>query len=1236
MITKKLLVSIYILVFLSACGGGGETSPSIPDITISGTNTTGATLVATGSSVSNTITGSSSFSLKAKPGDRLTITATKQGHICSLNGTTINPISTDVTNLSITCTPLQYSLKVTISGLMGSTTVGLSNGTDSLISGNSTAAKTLSALVSYGATYNALVSTQPIGQTCTIANGNGTMATSDITLSVSCVPNNYTVGGTASGNTSPITALNNSGNAITAAINGSFTFTPQSYGSTYSVTISPQPTDQVCLVFNNWGNVGTSNITNVTITCSQIQGIVSTLAGTGVASSLDGSHESATFSAPRGIAIDTAGNIYIADTANNKVRRISPAGIVETFAGSGSPAYIDGIGTGAAFNAPRGIAVDSSGYVYVADTGNNKIRKISPLGSVSTIASTTTFNGPYGITVDNNKNTYVTDSGNHRIRKISSSGVVTTIAGTGIAGSTDGSTTSAQFNFPTGIALDSVGNIYIADSNNHKIRKINISLGTVSTLAGSGSPGKNDGLGETASFNYPYGLTVDLTGNVYVSDSLNHLIRKITSNGLVTTFAGSGLAGKTNGTGSASEFNYPYGIAVNSLGYLIVTDRNNNLIRQIIPSSSTYPIGGTLSGLTESVELINNGGDAITLTTNSSFNFYNLVIGSNYDVRVKTQPAGQTCLVLNGSGTVSTSNITNISVSCSGDTYTLSITVKYEQPGDVTGYYTPPAWSSPTAKSVPFVWVELQKSNGTAWVGNYADSQGVVTFTNLNPAIKYTPVVRSKSKNASGFELSVVNNTAPISTTATRVSTRYLPYEDKTTDYIPTNSNPIQSTEILLKTGWNPLTYSLDDSKRVSAPYAIIDMINKVEDLGYQTALATSGSTVTSSPLYVLWSTTNKGGSTSFTKDFDNGLVDGSGGYFNSGYYSISFSGLSDKSINNQWINENIIYLSGDPVFEMMEFGGVVAAHEAFHFILSTKTRKYSTGGSHSSTEYNDISLVFNEGFADGIPLLVNERKTLSRPRIYQGQIISSAKDYSTQTPSSPVGWFQEMTIARMIWNLYNPSGLVNLSKTQILSPMFSAAWQNGAWTPNIWAYGKIIKDQNPNLMSSINDLGATLNITFANNDEWGNAETILGDKTQTQTLPIFTTIPINSPTQVCSVGDANEYNKLGNRRWLRFTGDGRYHNISITGPINSVPYLTIRDITDTGAEFNLLPKFSSGTSGLNTRTASSVYIPSSGLVGEVGECSVIYSEDPAASQSACNNPAPAPYETCWTITVSP
>ena len=326
------------------------------------------------------------------------------------------------------------------------------------------------------------------------------------------------------------------------------------------------------------------------------------VAGADSAGFVNGIGRAARFNHPFGLALDQSGNLYIADQGNSLIRLMTPGAVVSTYAGMPNvTGSVNGPDTLSTFNKAFSVAADGSGNVYVADAGNNIIRLINPSGTVSTFAGTgiagaadgkdtATFNAPMGVAVDQSGNVYVADYENDLIRKITPGGLVSTLAGkSGVSGLVDGADTAARFNLPESLAVDGDGNIYVADNGNNAIRKIT-PAGVVSTIAGSGTTGNANGTGRSASFNSPFGITVDASGNIYVADSGNNLIRKITPDGTVNTFAGSGAKGAGNGTGTAASFNTPAGLAADAAGNIYVSDENNNLIRKITGAGSVTTI----------------------------------------------------------------------------------------------------------------------------------------------------------------------------------------------------------------------------------------------------------------------------------------------------------------------------------------------------------------------------------------------------------------------------------------------------------------------------------------------------------------------------------------------------------------------------------------------------------------------------------------------------------------------
>ncbi len=339
---------------------------------------------------------------------------------------------------------------------------------------------------------------------------------------------------------------------------------------------------------------------------------VTTLAG-GIGGYADGTGTEAQFSNPFGLAVASDGMIYVADQYNFSIRKITPAGVVTTWAGSPTtPGPADGTGTAAQFTYPCGITIASDGTVYVADTYNFKIRKITPAGVVTTLAGSEAwgtadgtgtaaqFHYPIGIAVAADGMVYVSENGSSKIRKITPEGVVTTFAGNGASGYTDGTGTAAQFNYPYALAIAPDGTLYVADTGNNRIRKITQG-GVVTTFAGDGTAGSADGTGTAAQLNQPQGLTVGPDGNIYVSDSNNSKIRKITPEGVVTTFAGSGISGYADGTASTAQFGGPRGIGVAPDGTVYVVDgirirkiENTPEVQPVPTITSFAPISGNV------------------------------------------------------------------------------------------------------------------------------------------------------------------------------------------------------------------------------------------------------------------------------------------------------------------------------------------------------------------------------------------------------------------------------------------------------------------------------------------------------------------------------------------------------------------------------------------------------------------------------------------------------------------
>ena len=319
---------------------------------------------------------------------------------------------------------------------------------------------------------------------------------------------------------------------------------------------------------------------------------------------------------PYGVAVDIFGIVFIADYFDNKIRMISSSGIITTFAGTGMSGSSGdgGEATSAQLSLPMGASADSSGKVYIADSGNHKIRMVSSTGIITTFAGTGSigsngdggaatsakFSSPTGVSADNSGNVYIIDYGNQKIRMVTSTGIITTVAGTGWWGSSGdgGAATSAQLFDPYGVAADISGNVYIADRGDNKIRMVS-SAGIITTIAGTGTRGisGDGGAATSAQLCEPFGVAVDISGNVYVADYWNHKIRMVSSTGIITTFAGTGTAGSSGDGGAATSARlyYPFGVAADGNGQLVyIADSQNQKIRMVtrglpIPRPSFSP-----------------------------------------------------------------------------------------------------------------------------------------------------------------------------------------------------------------------------------------------------------------------------------------------------------------------------------------------------------------------------------------------------------------------------------------------------------------------------------------------------------------------------------------------------------------------------------------------------------------------------------------------------------------------
>jgi sugar lactone lactonase YvrE len=315
-------------------------------------------------------------------------------------------------------------------------------------------------------------------------------------------------------------------------------------------------------------------------TILQGQMVVSTIAGSGNQQTVDGTGINASFERPNGIVKDSDGNLFVAEESGNVIRKITPSGVVTTFAGNGTNGFLDATGTAAIFANLGSLAIDNQNNIYVGDFGNDRIRKITPSGVVTTLV---TITNPYGICIDpSGTNLYVVGNSRRVFKVEIATGQIILVAGSGTTGNNDGIGANASFNLPFGVVVDPTNTyLYVSDFLNNNIRRVTLANAQVSQFAGSGTVNFADGIGSAASFNAPIGMQCDSSGNIYLSDHFNNRIRKITPNAVVTTIAGSGNFGGADGPALSAEFATPLGVFLDNNGDLFVTEYDGNKVRKV-------------------------------------------------------------------------------------------------------------------------------------------------------------------------------------------------------------------------------------------------------------------------------------------------------------------------------------------------------------------------------------------------------------------------------------------------------------------------------------------------------------------------------------------------------------------------------------------------------------------------------------------------------------------------------
>jgi sugar lactone lactonase YvrE len=567
---------------------------------------------------------------------------------------------------------------------------------------------------------------------------------------------------------------------------------------------------------------------------------------------------SAQLANPYGLASNPAGNLYIGDSSNNLIRRVSN-GVITSVAGNGTPGFSgdNGPATSAQLASPAGVAVDSAGNLYIADTLNNLVREVSN-GVITTVAGNGTpgsggdggpatsaqLSAPSGIAVDLAGNLYIADSANNRIRQVSG-GVIVTVAGTGTPGfSGDGGpAVNAQLYAPSGIAVDSAGDLYIADTYNGVVREV--TNGVIATVAGNGTPGfaGDNGPATGAELNNPYGVALDSAGNLYIADTGNQRIRKVTSSGTIATVAGNGTAGFSGDSGAAiaAQLNNPYGLAVDSAGKVYISDFDNNRVRVLTPTvpctysvspttlqaavsggnltvgikttaSCSWTVSGVPGWITVSSALTGTGSASVTLVVgpNSGASLSGTVMIAGASVTV-AQPAASACIYVLSPG--------GEAFGVAGGTGTISITVSTGCP-----------WGATSTAS----WIAITG-------GNSGNGNGSVTFQAApNPG-----AARSGTITVAGLLSFKVEEADALVTGLTSAGAiTHLAsggYWATTITLVNTSSSPAQARLNFFDDNGNPLALPLSFPQLTSAGPLLASTLDRTVQSGAQLVVQTTG-----------------------------------------------------------------------------------------------------------------------------------------------------------------------------------------------------------------------------------------------------------------------------------------------------------------------------------------------------------------------------------------------------------